>query len=111
MKRGAFLRFPGDYIFALADHRLLAIEDDPGAGRSIASDLKHISVKGDTMAITGYDEAELLSEVYRRWRGTRRSSRIYKRPSSSCVGPGRPRTAASAKFGGRTGGPFWVVVS
>ena len=66
-KREAFLKFPGDYVFALADHRLLAIEDDPGAGRSIASDLKHVSVKGDVLNITGYDEEEFLKEPNSSW--------------------------------------------
>ena len=54
--------FRGDYMFALGDLRLLAIEDDPGGGRSIASDLKHVSVKGDVVNITGYDEEEFLAK-------------------------------------------------
>ena len=58
-KREAFLKFPGDYVFALADHRLLAIEDDPGAGRSISS-LKHVSVKGDVVAPWGTSHGATL---------------------------------------------------
>ena len=110
MKRGAFLRFPGDYIFALADHRLLAIEDDPGAGRSIASDLKHVSVKGDAMGITGYDEGEFLERGLpsmawdaQELQNIQKSWELVCRSGSTETLP-----VYEAKFRRKDGRPFWL---
>ena len=110
MKREAFLKFPGDYVFALADHRLLAIEDDPGAGRSIASDLKHVSVKGDVLNITGYDEEEFLrrglpsmawdaSELHQIGKSFEHLCRTGSTENLPCY---------EAKFRRKDGRPFWL---
>ena len=109
-KRGAFVRFPGDYVFALADHRLLAIEDDPGAGRSIASDLKHISVKGDTLAITGYDEGEFLAKGLpsMAWDASE-LQQIGKSFEHLCrTGSTENLPCYEAKFRRKDGRPFWL---
>ena len=108
-KREAFLKFPGDYVFALADHRLLAIEDDPGAGRSISS-LKHVSVKGDVLNITGYDEEEFLSRGLpsMAWDASE-LQQIGKSFEHLCrTGSTENLPCYEAKFRRKDGRPFWL---
>ena len=109
-RRDYIVRFPGDYIFALADHRLLAIEDDTGAGRSIADDLKHISVKGDTVAITGYEEKEFLQRGLpsMAWDASELQNLQRSFEQLCRTGSTEDLPVYEAKFRRKDGRPFWL---
>ena len=109
-RRDYIVRFPGDYIFALADHRLLAIEDDTGAGRSIADDLKHISVKGDTVAITGYEEKEFLARGLpsMAWDASELQNLQRSFEQLCRTGSTENLPVYEAKFRRKDGRPFWL---